>query len=66
VTGVSADGPAADAGLRRGDIIQEVNRRPVNTREELAAAVNGAGDRPVLLLVMRDGRSNFVAVRPRQ
>jgi Do/DeqQ family serine protease len=66
VTSVTGGGPAAEAGLRRGDLIQEVNRQPVNTREELAAAVNRTGDRPVLLLVTREGRSSFVAVRPRQ
>jgi Do/DeqQ family serine protease len=66
VTNVAADSPAAEAGLRRGDLIQEVNRQPVNTREELLAAVNRAGNRPLLLLVMREGRSSFVAVRPRQ
>jgi len=66
VTSVTADGPAAEAGLRRGDLIQEVNRQPVNTREELNAAVNRAGDKPLLLLVTREGRSSYLAVRPRQ
>ena len=59
-------GPAADAGLRAGDVIQEVNRQPVGTREELRAALERSGARPVLMLVMRDGQSTFVTVRLRQ
>jgi serine protease Do len=66
ITSVTADGPAAEAGLRRGDLIQEVNRQPVATREELTAAINRAGDRPILLLVTREGRSSYIAVRPRR
>ncbi|HZI18164.1 MAG TPA: DegQ family serine endoprotease [Pyrinomonadaceae bacterium] len=66
VTSVTSGGPASEAGLRRGDLIQEVNRQPVNTREELTAAVGRAGDRPVLLLVTREGRNSYLAVRPRR
>jgi serine protease Do len=65
VTGVDPAGPAAEAGVRRGDLIQELNRRPVTTREEFRAALAGAGERPVLLLVTREGRSNYLTVRPR-
>jgi len=46
-------------------LIQELNRRPVATREDLRAALAGAGERPVLLLVTRDGRSNYLTVRLR-
>ena len=65
VTSVDPEGPAADADIRRGDVIQELNRRPVTTRDELRAALAGAGDRPVLLLVMREGRSSYLTVRLR-
>jgi serine protease Do len=65
VTNVDPEGPAADAGLRRGDVIQELNRKPLTTREELRAALNGAGERPVLLLILREGRSTYFTVRLR-
>ena len=38
--------------LQRGWIIQEVNHKPVNNVQELQAALQAAGDRPVLLLAM--------------
>ena len=64
ITQVNPDSRAADAGLREGDVIQEVNRQPVQTVEDLRAAVRKTTNRPVLLLVEREGRSQFVTVRP--
>jgi serine protease Do len=64
ITDVSPDSRAADAGLQEGDIIVEVNRQPVQSADELRAAVRKTTNRPVLLLVERDGRTLFVTVRP--
>ena len=61
---VSEDGRAAAAGLTQGDIIQEVNRKPVHSVDELRTAVRGASDRPLLLLINRQGRDLFVTVKP--
>jgi Do/DeqQ family serine protease len=66
VRSVDPEGPAADAGIKAGDVIQEVNRQPVTTREELRAALERTGTRPALLLIMRDGQSAFITVRLRQ
>jgi Do/DeqQ family serine protease len=66
VTGVEQGGPAAEAGLREGDLIEQANRQPVKTVEELRAAVESAGERPLLLLVTRGEGSVFVTVRPRR
>ena len=66
VRGVDADGPAADAGLRQGDVILEANRRQVRSVEQLRAAVEQSGERPLLLLVSREGNNVFVTVRPRR
>ena len=63
---VDPAGPAADAGVRPGDVIEQVNRQPVRTTDELASALQRAGARPVLLLVNRRGTTFFVTVRPRQ
>jgi Do/DeqQ family serine protease len=61
---VNPDGRAADAGLQAGDVIKQVNRRTVQTVEELRAAVKDAGEKPVLLLINRHGADIFVTVRP--
>ncbi|HEY7444889.1 MAG TPA: DegQ family serine endoprotease [Vicinamibacterales bacterium] len=60
---VNPDSRAAEAGMQAGDVIQEVNRKPVETVEELRAAVKAATDRPTLVLVNREGRDLFVTVR---
>jgi Do/DeqQ family serine protease len=64
ITDVSPDSRAADAGLQEGDIIVEVNRQAVQSVDELRAAVRKTTNRPVLLLVERNGRTLFVTVRP--
>jgi len=61
---VTPDGRAAEAGIQAGDVIQEVNRQPVQSVDELRAAVRRTSDRPVLLLVNREGRDLFLTVRP--
>ncbi len=64
VQDVNPDGRAAIAGLQSGDVIQQVNREPVQTVEQLRAAIRRNADRPTLLLINRQGRDLFVTVRP--
>ena len=40
ITGVDPSGAAASAGLREGDVIQQVNGKPVRTAEEVRSALN--------------------------
>jgi serine protease Do len=65
VDSVSDDSPAADAGLRRGDVIEEVNHRGVPNAAAFDRAVREAGSQPILLLVNRQGTTSFVVVEPR-
>jgi Do/DeqQ family serine protease len=66
VTSVDPTGPAADAGLRQGDLIEQANRQPMRSIEDLRAVIRQAGDRPILLLVNRPRAGTiFVTVRPR-
>lgn len=62
---VDPAGPAAAAGLARGDVIQEVNRQPIRSAADLSAAIDKSGDRPALLLIIRRGNPAYVTVRPR-
>jgi serine protease Do len=50
----------ADSGLRKGDVIQEVNHEAVKNVSEFQSAVKKAGDEP-LLLVNRHGQTLFIA-----
>ena len=64
VTDVSPDSPAAGAGLRRGDVIEEVNRQAVDSVSEYRGALRRAGNQSVVLLVSRDGNTTFIVVEP--
>jgi Do/DeqQ family serine protease len=61
---VTPGGPAADAGLRSGDVIKQVNRKPVAGVEEVQQAIRESGSRPALMLVERNGNNLFIAVAP--
>ena len=64
VEDVNPNGRAAAAGIQAGDIIQEVNRQPVTSVEDLKAALRKTSDKPTLLLIQRQGNDIFVTVKP--
>jgi serine protease Do len=64
VESVEAGSAAANAGLRRGDVIQEVNRHPVSSMGDYEQAIQSEGQQPVMLLVNRRGTTAFVVVQP--
>jgi len=65
VTSVEPGSPAAAAGLRRGDVILEVDQKPVNTVEEFMESTSDISSKPVLLLVWRQGSTFFVTFQSR-
>lgn len=62
IANVDPASPAAAAGLKQGDIIQEVNRKPVSSVAEFDRAMRAAGQDPVLLLVCRNGGTFYQVV----
>jgi serine protease Do len=63
VRDVVEGGRAAEAGIRAGDVIVEVDRRPVRTVEDFKARLDKqATDEPVVMLVNRDGQTMYVAI----
>jgi S1-C subfamily serine protease len=63
VRDVEDGSPAAAAGIQRGDVIAEVDRRPIAGVEDLRRAVaRHAKGSPALMLVHRDGGALYVAV----
>lgn len=55
VTNVDPNSNAAEKGIRRGDVIVSVNRQPVTTQAQVAAAVDAArrANRTAVLLLVR-------------
>jgi|HubBroStandDraft_1064217.scaffolds.fasta_scaffold01889_5 serine protease Do len=65
VTSVDPASAAAAAELERGLVIQEVNHKPVSNVQQFKQALEGAGNRPVLLLVMipkSKGMTRYIVV----
>jgi serine protease Do len=64
VTSVDPASAAAEAGLRQGDVIQQVNRKDVANVREFDAALRAQSSGSVLLLVHSRGGSRFIVVEP--
>jgi serine protease Do len=57
---VSPDSRAAAAGIQPGDVIEQVNRQAVDSVDALREAVRRTSDRPLLVLVNREGNHIFL------
>lgn len=67
IVDVQDGGPAAEAGLRPGDVIRRVDGEEIEAPQQVTEALSEAasGQRSALMLVERDGNPLFVGVRPR-
>ncbi|HEY8571641.1 Do family serine endopeptidase [Phenylobacterium sp.] len=66
VTGVDQSSAAGETGLRRGDVIAQVNGRAVTSGQEVSAAVaaaKAAKRENVAIGVVRNGRTVFLALK---
>jgi serine protease Do len=63
IADVDPSGAAASAGLREGDVIQQVNGKSVQTAEEVRSALNATADKPAVLLIARGNATIFVPLR---
>jgi serine protease Do len=61
VTAIDPSSPKAESGLRKGDVIQQVNHQPVHNVADFEQAMHKAGNKEALLLVNRGGTTLFVA-----
>jgi serine protease Do len=61
VTDISPSSPAANSGLQRGDVIQEVNHHTVKNTSDFEHALRSSKEEN-LLLVNRQGNTMYVAV----
>jgi serine protease Do len=65
VDGVDPGSLAAETGLRRGDVIQEVDHQKVANMADFSRAVRQARGESVLLLVNRGGNTMYAVLRSR-
>ena len=65
VMNVDPMGAAAEAGIQPGDVIEEINRQPVNSVADVRSALAKAGSGPVLVRINRRGQALFLTVKPR-
>src|SRR5437762_3702805 len=62
---IDPDSPAAKAGLREGDVIQEVNKQPVKSAKDLVAISKKLKSKEkILMRVYSQGRGSYVALEP--
>jgi serine protease Do len=66
VTRVEPGSAAADAGIQTGDVIREVNRKPIKDVEDFSQKVEKAkGQDNVLFFIQRGQNNLFAAVTPK-
>ncbi len=64
VSSIKPGSAADEAGLRRGDVIMQVNRRPVRDLADYKREISRSEDRKsILFLIKRDRRSLFLALK---
>ena len=64
VTDVEPNGAAAEEGIRRGDVILEINRQQVNNLTDVQTAIEKSENRPVLILISRGAQTLYLTVSP--
>ena len=62
VTQVEPGSAAADAGLKPGDVIQEINRHPVRNADDAVQLTEKATSKQTLVRVWENGGSRYVVV----
>jgi serine protease Do len=62
VINVDPDSPAAEAGLRPGDVILEIDRQKVRDADDVVNLSDGIKGQSALLRVWSQGGSRFVVV----
>jgi serine protease Do len=66
IVAIDTASPAAEAGLRMGDVIQEVNKQPVkNAKDLVTLSKKLKPTEKILMRVYSQGRSGYVALEPK-
>lgn len=62
ITQVQPGSAAAEAGLKSGDVIQEINRKPVKSAEDAVKLTEKSDDKRTLVRVWENGGSHYIVV----
>ena len=62
ITQVDPASPSADAGLKPGVVIEEINHHPVKNADEAVNLTSNTSDKRTLLRIWADGHSHYVVV----
>ena len=67
ISSLKPDSPSATAGLRRGDIIKEIDRKPIRNMRDYSKAISEAEKSDVVLFLIERGESTlYVVVKPKE
>ena len=66
VTSVSADSPAAKAGIKAGDVITAIDGDKVETTGDISRAINNKKDGDVTLTIIRNKSQQTIRVTPKE
>jgi serine protease Do len=62
VTQVDPGSAAAEAGLKSGDVIQEINRKPVKSADDAVKLTEKSDEKRTLVRVWQNGGSHYIVV----
>lgn len=62
ITDVDPASPSAEAGLKPGDVIQEINHHPVKSADDAVSLTESPADKKTLLRIWSNGGSRYVVV----
>lgn len=63
VVGIKGGSPAAEAGLKRGDVIIEISRKKINGLDSYRIVSSEVrGEESVLMFVIRSGRKFYISL----
>ncbi len=61
IQSIDPDGPSADSGLRRGDVIVEANRESVSSAKDLEKAIS-KNEKQAVLLIQRGDSTHYTVI----
>ncbi len=62
VSDIESEGPAAEAGIRRGDLIKEINKQPIESLDDYNNAMTSLKDEKSFLALIKRGENTIYVV----